>query len=141
MGERSGQGELGGALQDGQRRRRDVGAGGRSLGFGKAHRPGDQRGRDDSRDDESQRQDEAGRRGDEGDDANRAHADHEGDEGGQQSLDHDVADFVDVGPGAGHQVAAAQRRQGGSGLLAQAVVEVGAQGVHAFESDLVRGQP
>ena len=138
--ERSRQRELGGALQNREARGGDVGACGRPLGFGQAYRAGDERGSEDSRDDEGHGEDQAGRGGNERDGPDRAHADDEGYEGGQERLDDDVADLVHVRPGARHEVAASQTRQGGGGLEAQAVVEVAAQRVHPFEGDPVGGQ-
>ena len=82
LGESSRQGQLGGALQNREGRGSDVGACGRSLGFGQAYRAGGERGSEDARDDEGDGEDQACRGGNERDGPDRAHADDEGHEGG-----------------------------------------------------------
>ena len=100
----------------------------------------DKRRGNNARDDEADREDDAGRRRDDGDDTDRAHADDRRDESGQESFDDDVADLVDVGSGAGHEIASAQRRQLRSRGRSQLVVEVVTQVVHARQRHLVGGE-
>ena len=129
--------QLGGTLEDRERGRRDVGARIGSLALGQAHRAGDEDRGDDARNDEADREDDAGRRRDDRDDTDRTHADDRRDKSWQESLDDNVADLINVGSRAGHEIASAQRGKLRSGGRSQHVVEVVAQAIHARQRHLV----
>ena len=137
--QRARHGQLSGSLEDRERGRRDVGARVGSLALGQAYRAGDEGGRHDARHNEAKREDQSCCGRHDRDDTDRPNADYEGNQRRQEGPDHYVSNLVHVRACARHQIAAANTRQGGFRLVTQAVVEVGAQGIHAVESNPVRG--